>query len=429
MKSTKIPVLVLTFLLLLTWVSVTSWHTRADSPGAAVKPTELKALVIDAAEYPSLQAAFDAVPRAGGLVRLPPGRFKLAEPLVLSRSDTRVIGAGAATCLINGNQEGKPALIVRPAGKGKLWRVQLADFRICGDPEYVEAKSTHPKSGDGLLAENINEIFIHGLSVDHNGGHGVNLVNCYEDPRICNSIFTYNRLSGVNIKGGHDIIVNANQFEENQDALRCVDSFNLCFNGNNLDDHRGNGVVIENTYGSVLSGNMIEECRGTAVILDRDCYGITISANVLADNFGGSVDLRDAWGCAVSANTFTIAAVRALVIGPGSGRITVTGNNFSDSFIGEKTRRAGKPNLATGIILQGTSDITVSGNVFSGLEEQAVKADEKCRRLAVTGNVVIGVNRKSAGEGPAIDVGGDAQTINQHNVITRAKLPPEKPTR
>ena len=75
--------------------------------------------------------------------------------------------------------------------------------------------------------------------------------------------------------------------------------------GNGMDDHLGHGVVIENTYGSVVAGNMIEECEGTAIILDRDCYGITLCANVIAHN-GGGVDLRDAHGCAVSANTFVL---------------------------------------------------------------------------------------------------------------------------
>jgi len=37
--------------------------------------------VIDAAEYPSLQAAIDAVPRTGGMLRLPPGEFVITAPL------------------------------------------------------------------------------------------------------------------------------------------------------------------------------------------------------------------------------------------------------------------------------------------------------------------------------------------------------------
>ena len=55
--------------------------------------------------------------------------------------------------------------------------------------------------------------------------------------------------------------------------------------------HLGHGVIIENTYGSVVSGNMIEECQGTAIVLDRDCYGIVLSANVIAHN-GAGIDLR-----------------------------------------------------------------------------------------------------------------------------------------
>ncbi len=413
-----------------------AWQGQAEpqSPAAeAAKPA-----VIDAAKFPNLQAAFDAVPPAGGLVRLPPGRFELAQPLVLSRGDTRVEGCGAATCLVNINPDGKPALIVRAPDreknpKARLWRVQLADFRICGDPQAVDAKSTQPASGDGVLAQGVDEIFIHGLSVDHCGGHGVQLDHCYEDPRVADSIFTYNAQAGVFLVGCHDIVVSANHFEENQDALRCHDGFNLCMSGNNLDDHLRHGVVIENTYGSVLSGNMIEECAHTGVILDRDCYGITVSANVLADNFGGGVELRDAHGCSISANTFTIVAVRGLVVGPESGRITITGNNFSDSYVGRKTRRQGKQNLATGIVLQGTRDVVVSGNLFSGLDGAAVEADAKCRRLNLTGNTCVGVSRSTSGKTPALNLHGAAECVNQNNLVTPGdepvvpNLPPAKP--
>ncbi len=396
----------------------------AEPPKKDAKP----AAVIEAAKFPNLQAAFDAVPEAGGLVKLPPGEFKLTEPLVLQRGDTRVVGAGAATKLINCNQEGKPALIIRPADlaknpRSRLWRVQLANFRISGDPAAINNKSTKPTSGDGIQATNIDEIYIQGMTVDHCGGNGVNLINCYEDPRIADSIFTYNLLAGVNILGGHDIVVNANQFEENQDALRCLDGYNLCMNGNNIDDHIRHGVVIENTYGSVLSGNMIEECAGMAVILDRDCYGITISANVIADDFGGGVDLRDAWGCTVSANTFVIDPVLGVRVGPQSGRITITGNNFCDSFIGGKTKRVGKPNLATGIILAGTSDITISGNSFSGLDAQAIQADAKCKRLLITGNLIIDVKRGNAPRKPPLDVAKAKDSIVEHNIVTKQTDP------
>jgi parallel beta-helix repeat protein len=386
---------------------------------AVAAEAQKPAAVIVASEYPDIQAAFDALPAAGGVVMLPPGEFKLTEPLVLSRSNTRVIGAGAATCLLNCNTEGQPAMIVRPPKKEgkpieKLWRVQLADFRICGDPEAVDAKSTKPKSGDGLLAEHVNEIFIHNLSVDHNGGHGINLVYCYEDPRVSDSIMTYNVAAGLNILAGHDIVVSANQFEENQDAVRCVDSYNLCMNGNNLDDHLGDGVVIENTYGSVLSGNMIEECAGIAVTMDRDCYGNTISANVIAHNVGGGVVLRDAWGCAVSANTFTMMANKCVVVGPASGRITITGNNFSNSYIGGKVKR---DDPATGVFLIGASDVVISGNIFSGMAGGAISTEGECRRIVTTSNIMTDLNRHSEKKLPAADLGNAQETVTADNII------------
>ena len=80
-----------------------------------------------------------------------------------------------------------------------------------------------------------------------NGGDGVRMVNCYEDPRVCNSLFTYNNAAGLDLIGCHDIVVSANQFEENRDALRCADGYNLCMTGNCVDDHLRDGVVIENT--------------------------------------------------------------------------------------------------------------------------------------------------------------------------------------
>ncbi len=398
-------------------VAVISTVAGGEAPRPAAPPR-----IIDAAKFPNLQAAFDAVPKSGGLVRLPPGNFTITEPLVVKTPETRIVGAGAATHIINKNEKGQPALILRPEGYEKnkrlsLWRVQLADFRISGSP----------KSGDGVLAQGINEIYIHGLSVDHNGGHGINLVNCYEDPRICNSILTYNKRAGLNIQAGHDIVVSGNQFEENQDGVRCIDSFNLCMNGNNLDDHLRHGVVIENTYGSVLSGNMIEECRETAIVLDRDCYGVTISANVIAHN-GGGVDLRDAWGCAISANTFTINLRHGLVIGPNSGRITVTGNNFSNTYIGGGKLKRVRPgqDAARGIELNGTRDIAITGNIFSGLATEAIKATGKCARIVNAANIFVDTSRAAPGKHKAVDLGGTSAT-GGYNVIAEPAQPEAAP--
>jgi hypothetical protein len=359
---------------------------RARGVGSAGVRLPGSRAVIDASGYPSLQAAIDALPAEGGVVRLPPGTFEITEPLKVTAGDVVIEGAGTATHIKNVNTEGKSALILQHPGAGdnrnaELWRIQLADFRITGNE----------KSGHGIEARRINEIFIDGVTVSYHGGDGIHLYFCYEDPRICNSLITYNKKTGLNAIGCHDVVVSANQFEENQDALRFIDGFNLCMTGNCLDDHLGDGVVIENTYGSVVASNMIEECKGTAIVLDRDCYGITLSANVIAHEETGGIALRDAHGCAVSANTFTIMGKDALRIGPNSGRITVVGNNFSNSYIGEdKLKRAANDQKAGGMVLNGTSGIAVSGNLFSGLRPKAISIEgEPSKHVLFTDNLVI----------------------------------------
>jgi len=342
--------------------------------------------VIDAGRYRSIQAAIDALPEEGGMVSLPPGTFEISKPLKVTKSDVLIEGAGTATHIKNVNTEGKSALILQhpSAGdnrKAELWRIRLADFRITGNE----------KSGHGIEARRINEVFIDGVTVSYHGGDGIQLYYCYEDPRICNSLLTYNKKTGLNAIGCHDVVVSANQFEENHDALRFIDGFNLCMTGNCLDDHLGNGVVIENTYGSVVSGNMIEECKGIAIVLDRDCYGIALSANVIAHDASGGIALRDAHGCAVSANAFTIMGSDALNIGPNSGRITVTGNNFSNSYIGGgNTKRTANDQTAAGMVLNGTSGITVVGNLFSGVRPKALTVKGKpSTGIVFTDNVLI----------------------------------------
>ncbi|MBL9116393.1 MAG: right-handed parallel beta-helix repeat-containing protein [Verrucomicrobiaceae bacterium] len=364
-------------------------------------------VALDASKFPSLQAAFDALPAEGGSVNIPPGNYEITEPLRIQTPETRVVGHGAATHIINKSEAGTPALILEPKDltkdpKSRLWRVQLADLRISGNP----------KSGDGIYAHFIQEIYLEGVSIDHHGANGVHLHSCFEDPRVEDSIFTYNATAGLQITDCHDIVVNGNHFEENQDALRCVDSFNLCCNGNNIDDHLRHGIVIENTYGSVCSGNMVEECNGTAVILDRDCYGITLSANVIAHHLQGGIDLVDANGCAVSANSFVLCHTFGVRLGKESGRNSITGNTFGNTYIGNgqlkrPLREHENPMMidaAGGIVIEGASDLAITGNTFTGLDYEAVKSDAAATRLLVTQNIMTDCCRRLSPSSPWVKI-------------------------
>jgi parallel beta-helix repeat protein len=384
-----------------------------------VSPVTGASSQVDAGKYDNIQAALDAVPLSGGTVFIPAGVHLIYEPLRVVTENTVIRGEGTATVIKNMDTNSRPALVLAPKGFAKdsrlrLWRIQLSQLRITG--------STN--SGHGVLAQGIQEIFLNNITVDHNGGHGIFLDHCYENPRVTTCMITYNVNSGLHLVGCHDIVVNANQFEENNDALRCHDGFNLTMNGNNLDDHLRHGVVIENTYGSVLSGNMIEECNGTAVILDRDVYGVTVSANVIAHNMSGGVYALDAHGCSISANTFTLLHTNSIYLGPGSSRLTITGNNFCNSYTGhgierrptdrELEKRPIQWDIGTGIEIDKASNIVISGNIFAGLDKEAIRGTEGAVGVVINGNLFTDVNRHGTGK-KAVDLPSSTTGVSTGN--------------
>jgi len=173
------------------------WIVAAQEPRTTVPPGALPGAQaeIDAGKFPSLQAAFDAIPAEGGVVRIAPGTFEISQPLILSRGDVLIEGSGTATHIKNINAEGRPALVVKhPDGENvkpgdQLWRVMLSQFRITGQE----------RSGNGIEAVMVNEVFLQGVTVSYHGGDGIKLDRCYEDARVNACLITYNKQTGLNI--------------------------------------------------------------------------------------------------------------------------------------------------------------------------------------------------------------------------------------
>jgi hypothetical protein len=72
----------------------------------------------------------------------------------------------------------------------------------------------------------------------------------------------------------------------------------------------------------------------------------------------------------------------------------------------------------TGILLQETADITISGNNFGGLSTAAVWAEGKCQRVMVSGNVVSDCGRKLANDKPLLDLGASENSIVKDNILS-----------
>ena len=386
-----------------------SSYPAATSEEKVAATGVLVSSVIDAGQYSTVQAAIDALPTEGGLVQLPPGKIYLDEPLEITTEDTRIQGAGPATHIVNRSRDGQPAIILRHPKRDVAeqtenrnqmnWRLQITDLRISGNPQ----------SGDGLLAIGICEIYLHNLFIDHNGGHGIKLADCYENPRITDCNITYNGKAGLRmISSSHNPVISSCHFEENRDGVVATHIYNICMTGNNFDDQTRHGIVVEDCWGGVFTGNMVEQCSGTGIIIDGDSYGMALTANIIGQNYEGGIHLKDGWGCAVSANTFSITHERALVIGSESGRTTVTGNNFSNTWIGGKNYR---DEPASGIHLEGTTDVSITGNVFSGLCEKAIQQTGQCERIIVSSNLTTDLR-----QAPGLDTAGIKELVRGLNL-------------
>ena len=70
--------------------------------------------------------------------------------------------------------------------------------------------------------------------------------------------------------------------------------------------------------------------------------------------------------------------------------------------------------------------MVISGNLFSGLDDYAVKADADCRRISVTGNIVMEVHQGSDEKLPPIDLGGAQESVCEQNLVKERQIVKEK---
>ena len=86
--------------------------------------------------------------------------------------------------------------------------------------------------------------------------------------------------------------------------------------------------------------------------------------------------------------------------------------NFSNSYVGEgKVRRGTEDLKAAGMTLEGTSNVTVSGNLFASVKPKAVEAKgEPSRGILFADNVLV-------------DVESDHDKLQQSQIEGNLKVP------
>ena len=71
---------------------------------------------------------------------------------------------------------------------------------------------------------------------------------------------------------------------------------------------------------------------------------------------------------------------------------------------------------ATGILLDNTEGITITGNMFAGMHRQAIEQIGSIDHLVITGNVMMDGSRENPGEYPSVDLEGEADVMESNSV-------------
>jgi parallel beta-helix repeat protein len=268
---------------------------------------------------------------------------------------------------------------------------------------WPEGEETKVGGGDAILAEYCYNSLFEKLWLVRNGGNGLNLHICYEDPRVVSCVISYNRKAGLRMEECHDIAVSASHFEENyQEGLLAIDTWNIAASGNDFDDNHGSAVVLKGCVGCPLSGNLYTNSPEWGLVLDN-CRGNTLTGEIIRRNLGkGGVLLKNSSFNTITGCSFDSNDSLALVIGKGSQQNSITGNVVTCLQSADKTMGiaiAGRNNIVSaniiapgrgfGLILSGENQ-NVSGNTFVSAQGDGFILIENLRNSSVRGNILRG---------------------------------------
>ncbi len=348
-------------------------------------------------DYTTIQKAVDALPPEGGTVFIPAGIYKITEPIIVKKSDVSLMGAGTGTILLNTSEDGKNTIELIGTEEKQIWRVKVSDMHLKGNE----------KCGNAIYANQVNEISLSDMWIDYHGKSGIYLDYCYENPRVYDNNIAYNKEMGVLLDGCHDIVVSANQMEENGIGIYGKGLYNATVTGNNIDDHIKNCIYFVSTLGSIITANMLENCLGKSVILDEKCDGIVVTGNTF--RMPGVLSVIKTKGVVITGNAFDCSESTALEVKE-STLITVSGNIFSGS--GEDIDRV------YGIVMSNVNDVSISGNtIVKPLEGGIYILGDKNGYINITGNTIKSPSYKNPRMYSGILIQNTSHGIISNNIV------------
>ncbi len=365
---------------------------------------------------PAFQQALDA----GGLIRIPPGRYRVDTTLVIRKSHTYLVGEGLPE-LFRERNEGDYSILVNAMVPGVR---QMQDIRIENIaftvPDWRIPHLDNPSAA--IIANGIRQLEISNCVTRFPAHEGIR-VFCGERVRVSNCT-TYGSRHGISVGGNY----------------RGYGAFDTQFVDNQIYYAWDTGIVVGIlTHRTLVSGNLLEAigCHAMDIF---NCTDVVVTGNLIRNwldpkvNFYDFGDFRQAvgifvhtdWGLdqvrtiptrnvTVSGNTLVcdydyellpgqqgsanpVAAeiyyspIGIQVTGDLVRNVTVTGNTVTGGAKGfYLSSLAPFGELVQSAVLDGTpQNVTCVGNTFSGQKYSAIEVDSRVVpiRARIGGNLL-----------------------------------------
>jgi len=329
--------------------------------------------VLSVADFPSIQAAIDALPPSGGMVMVPAGVWKIAKPIVL-RSAVSLVGVGESSVIVNTNQQGGNAIEIT---ENQRYRPPSHYHGATGNHGVVVARLQvrgNPKSGHGIALYHSDHASVEGCWLHFNGKTGLHLSDGEENLVVRGVVSKWNGEHGMYIEGCHDTFITASHFEENRlDGIHVQkDNIQAGIVGCNAEDNGRFGVYNKGRWTQVVASQADSNQGGAFIFIGPESeYGTVVSGCA-----GGAVRAVGAYNVSISAHYGGVSLSQC-------HSCTVTGCTTGSIWLrdGCRLNTVGSNSVPAITLANDCHDNAVTGNVCRG----ALRADPK--RNVVANNV------------------------------------------
>jgi hypothetical protein len=214
-----------------------------------------------------IQRALDGLPESGGEVVLPPGNFKICQPIVLWRDHQTLRGSGVETVLHLADSANCPVIIMgEPLNHPNqtVKNLRVSDLFVDGNRFHQQHELWRLK-GEGSQIRN-NGIQVQGVS----------------DSTVENVVCARCRSGGlVTTRGVQRLVVkNLNAFDNEFDGLACYETEDCLFTELNLHDNPGAGISLDLAFNHNVISNAVLAGNDLGIFMRASCdnqfYNVSI---------------------------------------------------------------------------------------------------------------------------------------------------------